>query len=247
LPSGRSAARASLAEHSGRTSGRITRPLVLSFVALVFAASASAAEGAVPAKQKLVRLMAVHDARSAPTGDSHRIIVISSRRPITGERTVLPVLAHRAGWLKVLLPGRPNGHTGWIRARNTQLTSTAWHIVVRTSSRNVLVYRSGHLVRTFTAIIGKPSTPTPRGEFFVEEAVELTRGEVGAPYALALSARSTVLQEFAGGPGQIALHGLANVGGTLGTATSHGCVRMRTSAMRWLITHFGIGVPVTIR
>ena len=69
---------------------------------------------------------------------------------------------------------------------------------------------------------------------------------LGAPYALALSARSYVLQEFDGGPGQIALHGLANVGGVLGTAVSHGCVRLDSDTMRWLVIRIGPGVPVTI-
>ena len=41
-------------------------------------------------------------------------------------------------------------------------------------------------------------------------------GSAGAPFALALSARSNVLQEFEGGPGQIAIHGVANLGGTPG-------------------------------
>jgi lipoprotein-anchoring transpeptidase ErfK/SrfK len=59
-------------------------------------------------------------------------------------------------------------------------------------------------------------------------------------------ARSNVLQEFDGGPGQIALHGLDNVGGTLGTAVSHGCVRLADASMRWLVTRVGPGVPVTI-
>ena len=56
-----------------------------------------------------------------------------------------------------------------------------------------------------------------------------------------------MLQEFDGGPGQIALHGLANVGGVPGTAVSHGCVRLDTDAMRWLVARVGPGVPVTIR
>ena len=197
-------------------------------------------------------LLKFHDARARPTLRAPRIVVVSARRPITGGRTILPVLAHRTGtdghpWLEVRLPGRPNGHAGWIRQRNTAHAATRWHIVVRTSERRVLVYRSGRLVRTFRAIVGKPSTPTPDGEFFVEEAVALRAGAVGAPYALALSARSNVLQEFAGGPGQIALHGLVNVGGVLGTAVSHGCVRLDNDAMRWLVLHFGTGVPVTIR
>jgi lipoprotein-anchoring transpeptidase ErfK/SrfK len=76
--------------------------------------------------------------------------------------------------------------------------------------------------------------------------VRLSPEDVGAPFALALSARSDVLQEFAGGPGQIALHGLANIGGVLGTAVSHGCVRLTADAMRWLVARIGAGVPVTI-
>jgi lipoprotein-anchoring transpeptidase ErfK/SrfK len=95
-------------------------------------------------------------------------------------------------------------------------------------------------------VVGKPTTPTPHGEFFVEESVQLRASDVGAPYALALSARSDVLQEFDGGPGQIALHGLANIGGTLGTAASHGCIRLDADMMRWLAARIGPGYPVTI-
>ena len=59
-------------------------------------------------------------------------------------------------------------------------------------------------------------------------------GSAGGPFALALSARSNVLQEFEGGPGQIALHGVANLGGTMGTAQSHGCVRLANRSIEWL-------------
>ena len=110
----------------------------------------------------------------------------------------------------------------------------------------VLVYWRGSLVRSFAAIVGKPSTPTPHGRFFVEESVKMRPGSVGAPFALALSAHSKVLQEFAGGPGQIALHGLGRVGGVLGTAASHGCVRLDDRSIRWMATRVAAGVPVTI-
>ena len=159
---------------------------------------------------------------------------------------MLPVLGRVGGWLHVRLPGRPNGRTGWIRARGTAAAQTPWHIVVDTRLRRVLVYRTARIVRTFRAVVGKRSTPTPTGTFFVEEAVRLSPRDVGAPFALALSARSNVLQEFDGGPGQIAVHGLANVGGVLGTAESHGCVRLSGDAMRWLVVRVGAGVPVTV-
>ncbi len=146
-----------------------------------------------------------------------------------------------------MLPGRPNGSAGWIRSEGTIMTTTGWRIVVLISARRVLVYDQGHLIRSFSAVVGKPSTPTPRGRFFVEESIVMPAGSAGAPYALALSARSDVLQEFAGGPGQIALHGLDNVGGQLGTAVSHGCVRLADNAVAWLSQRIGPGVPVTIR
>jgi len=192
-------------------------------------------------------LRASQTARVAPNVHAASLGSIDALRPITGARTVLPVLGRAAGgWLHVRLPGRPNGSTGWIRARATTASVTRWHIVVDRAQRRVLVFDDAHLVRVFRAVVGKPSTPTPTGDFFIEESIALQTTDVGAPYALALSARSNVLQEFDGGPGQIALHGLLNVGGVPGTAVSHGCVRLDTPAMRWLVARLGPGVPVTI-
>ena len=39
-------------------------------------------------------------------------------------------------------------------------------------------------------------------KFFFEENIQLEPTGIGAPYALALSARSAVFQEFDGGPGR---------------------------------------------
>jgi lipoprotein-anchoring transpeptidase ErfK/SrfK len=146
-----------------------------------------------------------------------------------------------------MVPGRPNGMKGWIARRGTVLRTTTWRIVVRTSSRRVLVYRRGRLVRKFRAIVGKASTPTPHGRFFVEESVRMLAGSHGGPFALALSARSNALQQFGGGPGQIALHGVANLGGRLGTAVSHGCVRLSNRSITWLAARVVPGTRVTIK
>jgi lipoprotein-anchoring transpeptidase ErfK/SrfK len=94
--------------------------------------------------------------------------------------------------------------------------------------------------------VGKPSTPTPTGRFFVEEALTMAPGEVGGPFALALSARSGVLKEFEGGPGQIAIHGVEHLGGTPGRAESHGCIRLATPSIDWIAARIGAGTPVTI-
>jgi lipoprotein-anchoring transpeptidase ErfK/SrfK len=233
--------------------GRAARPLALALVMTVSLAMAAPgrAPAAVDPTQPLVRVLSPHVARSSPDEHAKAIEIVRARRPLTGERTTLPVVARAKDergttWLSVALPGRPNGHTGWIRKQSTTSIVTHWHLVVDRSARRVTVFRNGRAMRVYSAVVGKPSTPTPRGEFFVEEDVALRPGDVGAPYAIALSARSNVFQEFEGGPGQIALHGLANVGGVLGSAASHGCIRLDAAAMTWLVARIGPGVPVTI-
>jgi lipoprotein-anchoring transpeptidase ErfK/SrfK len=220
--------------------------LLAAILAAGVAGSAQARAPAVPRMQTLVALRAPQTARAAPRVTARALRRVAAERPITGSPTVLPVLGRSGGWLRVRLPGRPNGATGWIRARGTALTRTPWHLVVDIVRRRVIVFRLGRAVRAFSAVVGKPSTPTPIGTFFVEEAVRLLPGQAGEPFALALSARSNVLQEFDGGPGQIALHGIAHIGGVPGTAVSHGCVRLESPAMVWLVGRIGAGVPVTV-
>jgi lipoprotein-anchoring transpeptidase ErfK/SrfK len=213
----------------------------------VASAHQRAAAPAVSATQEVVEVLAPQQAHSKPTAHSKALGMVPARTPITGERTALPVIGTYAQWLLVRLPGRPNGHTGWINEHATAITVTAWHLVVDLSSRTVTVYHAGRSVRVVKAVVGKPSTPTPSGDYFVEETLALKASDVGAPFALALSARSNVLQDFEGGPGQIALHGLLHVGGVPGTAASHGCVRLDNATMAWLSGRMSPGTPVTIQ
>jgi hypothetical protein len=133
------------------------------------AVTVAAAKASVQATQELVVLSRVHDARRGPEAGSPQVAIVAAARPITGEPTTLPVLARSIApdggrWLLVLLPGRPNGASGWIEERGTRPSVTVWSIVVDLSARRVRVYREGRLVRVFQAVVGKPSTPTPTGE-----------------------------------------------------------------------------------
>ena len=205
----------------------------------------------IPASQPLALLVTDHSVHRRPSGRSARVADVADLRPITGERTALPVIgsskdSHGVRWLRVMLPGRPNGSTGWIAQQGTREAATPWRLVVHLKLRRVLVYRTARLVARFSAVVGKPSTPTPAGAYFVEETVKLGALEPGGPFALALSARSDALREFDGGPGQIAIHGRDGLGGTLGTAASHGCVRLSSGSIEWLAERVGPGVPVMI-
>jgi lipoprotein-anchoring transpeptidase ErfK/SrfK len=228
--------------------------LAVAFLAAVAAcvpvAGARAAGPRVAVTQRLVVLLHDHAVRARPDRHARRIEWVGAWRPLTGVRTVLPELGRvrsRGGqsWVHVRLPGRPNGHTGWIRAHRTRNTSTEWRLSLSLSARRVTVYRLGRVNRRFAAVVGKPSTPTPTGRFFIEEALDISF-QVGGPFALATSARSEVLQEFEGGPGQIALHGTNGLSGALGSAASHGCIRLSTGAITWLAGRIASGVPLTI-
>ena len=111
----------SVLRHPGLRRGVVGLALAL----LAVPASAAAA----PRSQPLVVLLQDHIVRSAPSLRAHRIETIPARRPLTRVRTVLPVLGHATSgngrkWTRVRLPGRPNSHTGWLRASHTRATAT---------------------------------------------------------------------------------------------------------------------------
>ncbi len=241
-----------------RTAGRQTRTVrwgIACICSVTAALAVPAVASARVAKEQLVVVVTSNQAVHARP-DGHRIATVAAKRPLTGEPTVLPVLSRtvdRSGrsWLRVLLPGRtlgtrPPPRWGWITASEAQLRVTPWHIVIDLGSRTVTVYEHGRAVRRFPGIVGKPSTPTPPGQYFVEEDVALSSGQPGGPFALATSDRSKVLEQFDGGPGQVAIHGLQQLGGRLGTAESHGCIRLADGDITWLATRVGAGTPITI-
>lgn len=245
------------------TSQRLTASLLTllcactcaTLMANVSAASAKAphrSSTAVKPTQQLAVLDYEHRAYQYPRTNARLKASIPGDRPITGEQTTLPVLGqsinrHGQRWLKVMVPGRPNSSTAWIKRAGTFESSTSWNIQVNLAGRTVSVYYRGRLTRKFAAVVGKPSTPTPAGHFFVEETVIMPTSEPGGPFALALSARSNVLQEFDGGPGEVAIHGRDGLGGTPGQAQSHGCMRLTTADISWLIGRIVPGTPVTIK
>ena len=217
----------------------------------VLATPARAAAARVPASQSLVVLLGDHTARTRPDEFARRLEKVPARRPLTGVRTVLPVIGHATNWdgrrwLRVRLPGRPSGHTGWIPASQTRSKATPWALVLKLSTRRLTIYEQGRVARRVSVVVGTPSTPTPRGRFFIEEALTMPAGAHGGPFALATSARSAVLQEFEGGPGQIALHGTNGLSGALGSAASHGCIRISTATITWLSRRIGAGIPLTV-
>jgi lipoprotein-anchoring transpeptidase ErfK/SrfK len=130
------------------------------------------------------------------------------------------------------------------------LTHTRYWIEVRTASRRVTVFRDGKAVRRFRAVVGRPATPTPHGLAAIYE-----RNRQPDPHAflgtwaLSLTAFSDVLQNFGGGPGRVAIHGRAGTSlrDPLGSARSHGCIRVNNADVNWMARRVPAGTPVRLR
>jgi len=154
--------------------------------------------------------------------------------------------AHGREWVQLRIPGRPNGRTGWApRELLGEFHTTRWLIVVNLDQRRLTAYFDGRRRMTAPVGVGKPSTPTPPGHFWIRERFRLTnRSNPYWPYALGTSDYST-LSEWPGG-GVIGIHGPFGEPQKIPGDPSHGCIRMRDSDIAWLAPRVTLGTPVDI-
>jgi lipoprotein-anchoring transpeptidase ErfK/SrfK len=167
-------------------------------------------------------------------------------------RTVFGVLGVRTDracvprWYHVQLPAWPNGQTGWVRAQDVSLTTLRARIEIDLSARRVTLFRDGRPVLTTVAAVGAPSTPTPTGNFYVNQRfVAASPFGVFGPRIVGVSAFSPVLRSWPQG-GPVAIHG-TNTPQELGFAVSHGCIRVRNEAVLRIHRAAREGTPVEIR
>jgi lipoprotein-anchoring transpeptidase ErfK/SrfK len=171
---------------------------------------------------------------------------------VNGVSTIFAVLAKRvdehcaAQWYRVQLPVKPNESTGWVRAADVELAPVTTRIEVDLSERRVTLFDRGRRVLTTTAAIGSPQTPTPTGNYYVNQRLVPTdaSGPFG-PGAIGISAFSEVLTGWTQG-GPIAIHG-TNRPDLIGRAVSNGCIRVRNDQLRRLFERAVGGTPVTVR
>jgi lipoprotein-anchoring transpeptidase ErfK/SrfK len=155
-------------------------------------------------------------------------------------------------WLQVRLPWRPNNAAGWINANLVVVRMTPWRIDASTASRTLTLLRAGKAVRTISVVVGKPSTPTPTGLFAIAWAIPWHPNDFLGSWVLELTAHSDVLQQFDGGDGTVGIHGRggASLLDPLGSAASHGCIRLANDSIDWLVRTIGEsqlpGTPVQV-
>jgi len=172
----------------------------------------------------------------------HGLVVEGHRIPL-----VLLQISRRGDWLHVRLPGRPNGSTGWVRRRDVTIATTTLRVVVQLRRHRLELRDRGRVVLRRRIAVGRSLSPTPAGRYFLVDilAPPDPHGFYG-PYALGLSAYSTVYTTFAGGDGQVGIHG-TNQASKIGTDVSHGCIRVDNATITRLAKRLPLGTPVDIR
>jgi lipoprotein-anchoring transpeptidase ErfK/SrfK len=147
---------------------------------------------------------------------------------------------------RVPVPYTEAPRTGWIVLRGLELAATNFAVRVDLSSRRLSLTRGrGELLSTPVAI-GRPSSPTPTGRFYVTDRVPLARDGPYGGFAFGLSGIQPLLPAGWSGGDQIAIHG-TNDAASIGESVSAGCLRIGSEALRRLKALVRIGTPVIIR
>jgi lipoprotein-anchoring transpeptidase ErfK/SrfK len=149
-------------------------------------------------------------------------------------------------WLEVLLPIRPNGSTGFVKASDVTVSDNPYRIDIELASHRLTVTKGAEVVVDEPIGVGTASTPTPGGKYYLKELLQPPdpNGPYG-PYAYGLSGFSNVLEEFNGGDGVIGIHG-TNEPEAIGTDVSHGCIRVANEAITEMAGMLPLGTPVHI-
>jgi lipoprotein-anchoring transpeptidase ErfK/SrfK len=150
------------------------------------------------------------------------------------------------GWVRVLLPERPNGSSGWIRQSDLKITQNPYHMKVDLGAHKITVLNGSEEMYSGPVAIGTAKTPTPPGRYYIRVLLQTPDPKsVYGPYAYGLSAHSEVLTEFNGGDGEVGVHG-NNDSSVLGKSVTHGCVRMDNDQITKLSKVLPLGTPVEI-
>ena len=231
--------------------GRVIACVAAIALAAAFASAVPAAGGTAgpttgfPAAGELVRSTV---ARTAPRPDAPIAARMPRFRHDAQFAIVLALAAPRGvngdWWYRVSLPGRPNGHRGWIPADAADVHAVTNRIVVHRAARRLEVRRVHDgkvLLRTIVAV-GRPGAETPLGrDFYVASAFVPTDPFYGS-FALETSAYARVTDW----PTHVVgIHGTSRPR-LLGQAVSHGCIRVANGVARRLRRLAPLGTPIDV-
>ncbi len=123
-------------------------------------------------------------------------------------------------------------------------------LVIRLGERRVYVYRGDTVEVSYPVAVGRQGWETPTGEYEVLNMIEhpewrnpFTGEVIGAGSSNPLGERW--IGFWTDGENYIGFHGTPNEA-SVGTAASHGCVRMYNHHVRELFQIVALGTPVTV-
>jgi hypothetical protein len=188
-------------------------------------------------------------AHERPSASSPVVVAVSTTTP---EGTTNPVVVDRevtnngVTWVHVRLAVLPNGRTGWL----PRSSLGGWHfvdtrVVVDRERLTLTLYKNTKVVFRTPIGVGKPTTPTPAGRFYVRDRLTAYASPEYGPLAFGTSARSPYETDWPAG-GFVGIHG-TDQPNLIPGHISHGCIRLRNAAIRELGRLMPVGTPVTIR
>jgi hypothetical protein len=217
-------------------------------------ADAAQAVKALGPPQLIAELTRPAAIRRAPRADAPVRLRLKDQATFSGGPQGLRITAKRkddAGrwWYRVQLPVRPNGAEGWVSNDDVRLRSTYARFVVHRGARTLEVWDGTQRVGTFRVGIGRPGTPTPLGDFAIQDPLytpQRLRSTYGA-WTLILTAHSEAIDRFNGGDALIGLHGAGDGRSwRVGQASSNGCVILSEPDLAVAARYAWPGTPVTI-
>jgi L,D-transpeptidase catalytic domain len=186
--------------------------------------------------------------RTAPRKTAHAITRLrfftEDKRPEV--YLVLSGIVDASGdaWLRVRIPRRPNGEKGWVPLDMlSQLHAVRTQLVINRTTLRATLYKAGRRIWQAPVGVGKASTPTPAGKFYVRELLRGDRKLYGT-WAFGTSAYASI-SDWPNG-GVVGVHG-TNQPGLIPGRPSHGCVRLRNININRLRLIMPIGTPIEIR
>jgi lipoprotein-anchoring transpeptidase ErfK/SrfK len=125
-------------------------------------------------------------------------------------------------------------------------------IVIHRAARRLYLYRNTTLVRRFPIAVGMPGHVTPLGRYrVIVKEKNPTWNPPDSPWAEGLGPIPPGVSNPLGtrwigtSAPAIGIHGTP-VPSSVGTAASHGCIRMYMSDVEWLFERVRVGTPVII-
>ncbi|HTU30125.1 MAG TPA: L,D-transpeptidase family protein [Solirubrobacteraceae bacterium] len=188
------------------------------------------------------------EARERPTRSSPGVVRVGTQTPEGTTNLVVVIgeaVRHGVTWVHARLAVLPDARTGWLPRSvlgGWQFVMT--HLVINRARETLTLLRAGRVVFRTRVGVGKPSTPTPAGQFYIRDRLTRYASPEYGPLAFGTSARSPYETDWPAG-GFIGIHG-TDQPGLIPGQVSHGCIRLRNPAIRALGRLLPIGTPVTI-